>query len=102
MGGSVLMIAGVRVTEMDDDDFLDEFLAEYMRFRTQISKLKMSDESMVSLFEVFLKTCGDCMVIHEPKGMDDLISWFEDLLGGTALSSTWKPMFDEEDDSNED
>lgn len=86
----------------DDDDFLDDFLSEYMRFRTQLSKLKMSDESMVALFETYLKTCGDCMVIHEPKGMDDLISWFEEFLNGTSISSTWKPMFDEEDESNED
>ena len=87
---------------MDKDDFLNDFLAEYMRFRSQLTKLKMSDESMVALFEVYLKTCADCLVIHEPSGLDDLMSWFEDLLGGTAMSSSWKPMFDEEDDPNED
>jgi len=87
---------------MDDDDFLDDFLSEYMRFRTQLSKLKMSDESMVALFETFLKTCGECMVIHEPKSMDDLISWLEDLMGSTGVSSTWEPMSDEEDGSDED
>ena len=87
---------------MTDDDFLDDFLSEYMRFRTQLSKLKMSDESMVALFETFLKTCGECMVIHEPKSMDDLIDWFENLMGDTGLASTWKPMFDEEDESDED
>ena len=87
---------------MDREDFLDDFLAEYMRFRSQLTKLKMSDESMVSLFEVYLKTCADCLVIHEPSSLDDLMTWFEDLLGGTAMSSSWKPMFDEEDDPNED
>jgi hypothetical protein len=85
---------------MDRDDFLDDFLAEYMRFRSQLTKLKMSDESMVSLFEVYLKTCAECLVIHEPSGLDDLMSWFEDLLG-SGLSSSWKPMFDEEDNPDE-
>jgi hypothetical protein len=92
---------------MDKEDFLDEFLAEYVRFRTQLNTAlgeytRTSDESIVTLFEIYLKTCGDCMVIHEPSGLDDLMSWFEDLLGGTAMSSSWKPMFDEEDDPNED
>jgi len=87
---------------MDKEDFLDEFLGEYMRFRSQLSKLSMSDESMVALFEVYLKTCGDCMVIHESTGLDDLMDWFENLMGDTAMSSTWKPMFGEEDDPDED
>tara|TARA_R110000751_G_scaffold267005_1_gene365983 strand:+ start:177 stop:464 length:288 start_codon:yes stop_codon:yes gene_type:complete len=92
-----------------EDDFLDDFLAEYVRFRTQLNTAlgeysRTSDESIVTLFETYLKTCGECMVIHEPKGFEDLIEWFEGIMGDAGLASTWKPMFDDddEDDSDED
>jgi len=88
---------------MDKEEFLDEFLAEYVRFRTQLNTAlgeytRTSDESIVTLFEIYLKTCADCMVIHEPTGLDDLMEWVENLFGDTAMSSSWKPMFDDEED----